>query len=88
MWRWIELPRAGSSYGPQITVLNVTLPVGVAVDGVGNLFVTSLSFTPLVKLPWTGSDYGAQTTLPISGVSQPSGVAVDGAGNIFVADPL
>ncbi len=39
-----------------------------------------------MELPWTGYDYGAQVTLPFSGLSGPWGVIVDAAGNVFITD--
>ncbi|MEI9978502.1 MAG: hypothetical protein WDN23_05780 [Edaphobacter sp.] len=40
----------------------------------------------VMELPWTGYDYGAQVTLPFSGLSGPWGVIVDAAGNVFITD--
>jgi sugar lactone lactonase YvrE len=55
----------------------------IAVDGNGNVYIPN--GTVVVKVPWTGSGYGVQSTV-VAGLSEPSGVAVDGAGNVYVAD--
>ena len=54
-------------------------PTGVAVDGAGNVFIADPNNSRVVKVPWTGTSYGAQTTVGI-GLSAPTGVAVDGSG--------
>ena len=40
----------------------------------------------MLELPWTGTGYGTQVTLPFSGLNEPSLVAVDSAGDLFVVD--
>jgi streptogramin lyase len=56
-------------------------PRGVAVDGLGDVFV--LSTNQVVELRVDGS----QATLPFTGLSTfPYGVAVDGSGDVFVTD--
>jgi sugar lactone lactonase YvrE len=55
----------------------------VAVDGNGNVYVTV--GLQVVEVPWTGSGYGAQTTVG-NGFAEPFGVAVDAGGNLYVAD--
>jgi hypothetical protein len=40
----------------------------------------------IVELPWMGTGYGPQTTLPFSGLIVPVGVAVDSAGDVFEGD--
>jgi hypothetical protein len=56
------------------------------VDHAGNVFVTDYTDFRVFELPWTGTAYGPQTTLPFTGLNHPTGVAVDGAGDVFVAD--
>ena len=84
----MEIPAAG---GPPIAI-NTALPLsfGLAVDGVGNIFVTSFGnngpfgtqLSEVVKIPAGG---GPQTVLTTD-LNSPEGVAVDGAGNVFIAD--
>jgi sugar lactone lactonase YvrE len=59
--------------------------LGVAVDGVGNVFVADTADGAVKEIPAAGG-YAAVNSLA-SGFIQPTGVAVDGAGNLFVSDP-
>ena len=71
-------------------------PVGVAVDGDGNLYVTDngnhtiRKITPagvVTTLAGTAESYGsADGRGPLARFSRPYGVAVDGVGNVYVAD--
>ena len=65
-------------------------PAGVAVDSVGDVFVTHQTDVGhgglVVELPRTATGYGPQNTLPTSGLMGSIGVAVDSAGNVFLAD--
>ena len=85
---------SGVGNGPQIAVIPSTVtklgtqlsgPVGVTVDGGGNVYVADTGNNRVVELPWTGSGYGPQTTLPLTGLISPMGMAVDAAGNLYVA---
>ena len=57
-------------------------PIGIAVDGAGDVFIADHYNNRVVEVPAGG---GAQTTVG-SGLSYPHGVAVDGAGDVFIAD--
>jgi len=59
-------------------------PVGVAVDGSGNVFVADAN-NSMVKEILAAGGYTTVNTLG-SGFNDPTGVAVDGSGNVFVAD--
>jgi sugar lactone lactonase YvrE len=59
-----------------------SIPVAVAVDNLGNLFVSDFGAKKLYKIVLTTS---AQTTL-LSGLTNPAGVAVDEGGSVFLAD--
>jgi streptogramin lyase len=61
-----------------------SVPVGVAVDGSGNVYVANLS-NAVTKIPLGCTSASCVTTLG-GGFSVPSGVAVDGSGNVYVAD--
>jgi sugar lactone lactonase YvrE len=79
---------AQAAYFPgTVTLLGTGLsgPSGVAVDGVGNVYIADSGNDRVVMLPWTGSGFGPQVTLPIPGLSNPLGMAIDGAGNLFIA---
>jgi sugar lactone lactonase YvrE len=68
--------------GTQTTVGNgLYVPVGVAVDDAGDVFIVD-SHSGIVEIPAGG---GAQTTVA-SRVVEPTSVAVDGAGDVFVMD--
>jgi hypothetical protein len=86
---------SGSADGTNITA-RFSNPIGVAVDGAGNLYVADAGNNTIRKV----TSYGVATTLAGSPgqsgsadgtnntarFSFPSGVAVDGAGNVFVTD--
>jgi serine/threonine protein kinase, bacterial len=55
----------------------------VAVDTVGNVYVTDRDNNRVVELA-AGST--TQTVLPFTGLNTPWGVAVDAAGNLYVTD--
>ncbi len=59
-------------------------PGGVALDGAGNVFVTSEGmFGRVVKLQ---AGAGTTSVLPFNGLYQPQGVALDANGAVYVAD--
>lgn len=59
-------------------------PGGVALDGAGNVFVTSEGmFGRVVKLQ---AGTGNTSVLPFNGLYQPQGVALDANGAVYVAD--
>jgi len=77
------------------TSAELWLPIGVAVDGAGNLFIAELTGYRIRKVTPAGTistvagngspgyNDGPATS---AGLNFPRGVAVDGAGNIFIAD--
>ena len=75
--------------GVQTTVLSaytsapgqVPSPIGVAVDGAGDLFIVDLYLPYAVKV----TPSGVQTTVG-SGLNFPVGIALDGAGDVFIGD--
>ena len=69
--------------GVQTTVgSGLSHPLGVAVDGAGDVFVADYYNHQVVEVP-----AGGGPEIPVgSGLSGPAGVAVDGAGNVFIAD--
>ena len=79
------LPKAGFLPGT-VTQIGTQLsgPTGVAVDGAGDVYIADTGNNRLVELPWTGSGYGPQTVVPVSGLMNPMGLTVDGAGNLYI----
>jgi serine/threonine-protein kinase len=96
--RVVELPKTPTGYGAQTTLpfsggpFGSIQPIGIAVDSAGNVFIAdgySDNENPNgsgVELSKTPTGYGAQTTLPFSGLSHPWGIAVDREGDVFIAD--
>jgi len=80
-------PQVAFYPGTQSTIVNsgLSYPYGAAVDGNGNVYIADNNNNRVVKVPWTGSGYGTQSTVTTD-VSYPFGVAVDGSGNVYVAD--
>jgi hypothetical protein len=86
----------GTGVGPQVNFLpgtesaiasasnGISSPVGVAVDGGGNLFIADILNNRVLKETLTPSGY-SQSTLSAELLS-PAGVAVDGSGDVYIAD--
>jgi len=78
----LKLP-VGSSSLVALPFTGLRNPNGVAVDAVGNIYVTDPEFNGLLKLP-AGSSTPVQ--LAIAGMQGAGGVAVDSTGGVFVID--
>ena len=63
----------------------LTTPVGVAVDGLGNLYIADSGLKQVVKVPAGCTTLACQTTVG-TGLTSPVGVAVDGLGDVFIVD--
>ena len=74
---------AGSTTQTELPLSGLNLPVDVAVDSAGSVYVTDTENNRLVMLA-AGST--TQTVLPFNGLNRPTGVAVDAAGDVYVAD--
>ena len=79
---------AGHGSSPQsaqveLPFIGLHLPEGVAVDFVGNVYITDEGNRRVLKLP-AGSN--TQVELPFTGLHDPWGVAVDTDGNVYIAD--
>jgi serine/threonine protein kinase, bacterial len=72
------------SYAAQVVMpfMDLNIPNGVAVDGAGNVYVTSGGKNQVLKLA-AGST--TPTVLPFTGLNQPMGVAVDSTGTVYVS---
>jgi DNA-binding beta-propeller fold protein YncE len=87
----LTVTQAGSTYVAANPVTSlvpsalsiVNFPTGVAVDGVGNVYIGDTINNRIAK--WSIAN-NTLTTLVASGLNQPYGVAVDGTGNVYVAD--
>ena len=77
---------AQPAYGPQVTLpfTGLLYPNGVAVDAVGNVYVTdNYNRGRVLEL---AADSATQRALPFTGLNTPSGVAVDTVGTVYVTD--
>ncbi|MCX6396057.1 MAG: PxKF domain-containing protein [Propionibacteriales bacterium] len=78
------------------TSSNLDLPIGVAVDGSGNVYIADYGNNRVEQVTPGGqlsviagtSSQGAPTAGPAtsSNLNSPAGVAVDGSGNVYIAD--
>jgi DNA-binding beta-propeller fold protein YncE len=87
----LTVTQAGSTYvaaPAPVTALvssGLNMAWGVAVDGVGNVYITDTYNNAIKK--WVAAS-NTVITLVSSGLNVPTGVAVDGAGNVYIADLL
>lgn len=77
--------------GAQTTLVDLGLggfgPLGLAVDGAGNLYVAAASFDPATQGVYRVTPNGTATRLPGTGaIAFPNGIAFDQRGNLYVAD--
>jgi sugar lactone lactonase YvrE len=81
----------GTGFGPQFAFdsaaqttvgAGLSYPFGIAVDGLGDAFISDELNNRVVKVPAGG---GARTAVG-SGLIDPQGIAVDGSGNVFIND--
>jgi len=74
---------AGSNTG-------LNFPVGIALDGAGNIYVTNAGFPFSITVYAAGASGNATPTAMIAGgntgLNSPLGIALDGAGNIYVVN--
>jgi sugar lactone lactonase YvrE len=61
------------------------LPLGVAVDSLGNVFVTDLNNDRVQRFAAAASN-GADRSASYTGLESPHDVAIDGDGNLYIAD--
>ena len=85
----LTITQAGTNYtaAPEpataLVSSGLNLPVGVAVDKAGNVYIADANNSAIEE--WTLTN-NSMTTLISNGLSQPYGVAVDSAGNVYIAD--
>jgi serine/threonine protein kinase, bacterial len=72
---------AGSTTQTELPFTGLNHPQGVAVDTVGDVYVTDYYNNRVVK--WAARS-NTQTVLALTGLSKPLDVAVDTAGNLYV----
>lgn len=82
-------PRAALAPGTASVIstggVAITSPYQTAVDGAGNIYVTSYSTNNVVKIAAGGGSASVVSTGGLT-LNQPTGVALDGAGNVYIAD--
>lgn len=66
---------------PVTVVAGLASPLGLKVDGAGNVLIADSLHARVLKV----TPAGVQSTVG-SGFVEPAGIAIDGAGNVFVAD--
>ncbi len=79
-------PQLAFPPGVQSTIVgppSVNGPLGLAVDGSGNVYIADSVNNRVVKQTFSGGTY-TQTIVSTGPLSGPRGVAVDGAGNLYV----
>src|SRR5439155_53370 len=85
----LTITQAGSTYvaapGPVTTLVasGLRYPLGVAVDGVGNVYIADHGSNSILQ--WTAAG-NILTNVVSSGLDHPSGLAADAAGNVYIAD--
>ena len=87
----------GTGIGPQVafppgvltTIASNGLnhPIGLVVDGNGNVFVNDTTNNRVLKETPSGAGYTESVVLSV-GLASPFGIAVDGAGNLYIVDAL
>ncbi len=65
----------------QITLVSGVIPVAVATDAAGGVYVQDESSASVIEIPVSGAE-----TPVLTGLQNPTGVAVDGLGNVYSAD--
>jgi streptogramin lyase len=83
----ISTAQAPGAYNGAQTFLPISgtsTPIGIAVDGMGNVFASDAACHCIWKIPATGA---TQTKISLGTGSYPFGIAVDAQGDLFVADP-
>src|SRR3954447_2033567 len=74
--------RAGlTADGPALSA-QLNYPVGIAVDGAGNIYYTEKDSVVLRRI----SAAGVIATVPVEGLVRPMGLSFDAAGNLYIAD--
>src|SRR5438309_347181 len=86
----ITVYAAGASATPVATIAGdntgLNYPLGIALDGAGNIYVTNWGTNSITVYAAGASGNATPTaTITSAGLIQPRGIALDGAGNIYVA---
>ncbi|MUL67855.1 serine/threonine protein kinase [Mycobacterium sp. CBMA 234] len=78
-------PVVGQGYSSQTALPfpDIRLATGVAVDAVGNTYITDIGIDQVLRL---GVGAATATVLPFAGLKNPRDVAVDAKGDVYVAD--
>jgi len=82
-------PGTATAVGPVLNGATLSSPMGVAVDGLGDLFIMDQGSGNVVEaLAGGGVSTTIAPTLDGWWLDSSSGLAVDGAGDLFIANPL
>ena len=78
--------KSGTRYVQTTVASNLVYPVGVAVDGAGNVFIADQDAETVVEASPINGGY-SQTTV-FTGLGNVESVAVDGSGNVYIGSLL
>jgi hypothetical protein len=83
----VRVPTGADGFGAGSSVGKIPNPLGVSMDGLGNLFVIDGDTFNVYELPWTGSRFGLQQIV-VDGrlLTDPSAIAVDPLGNLYLTE--
>ena len=73
------------TYSQGTVASDLNEPRGVAVDGVGNVYIADSGNNRVLEETFANGVY-VQSLIDDNGLSTPTGVAVDGAGNVYICD--
>jgi DNA-binding beta-propeller fold protein YncE len=77
---------AGSNTQSVLPFTDLHIPLSVAVDAAGNLYVTDANKSIDGRVLKLAAGSNTQSVLPFTGLDFPAGVAVDSAGTLYVVD--
>ena len=78
---------AGGGYSQSLVATSaLTNPQAIAVDSMGNLYITDLGSPNRVLKESLASGSFTESVLPFTGLTTPWGVAADGSGNVYAVD--
>jgi len=80
-----ETPSAGSYIESTVASSGLSYPDGVAVDGMGNVYISDSGNNRILKEMLSGGSY-TESVVTSSTLNGPFAVATDGIGNLYIAD--
>jgi len=83
----VKVTPATIGYGAGVSIASISNPVGIAMDGLGSLFVIDGGSGNVLKLQWTSTGFAApQVVVDGSLLTGPTGIAVDALGNLYLTE--